>query len=91
MNIDWSQLITKAAKQQAEAERILASAVAQAAHFRAIADRAIAPLQDAVDIDEATAEGIVLLKAWKKFRVELSRLPEQSGYPANIVWPVAPA
>jgi len=33
MNIDWSQLITKAAKQQAEAERILASAVAQALIF----------------------------------------------------------
>jgi hypothetical protein len=50
----------------------------------------IAPLQDAVDIDEATAEESALLNAWKKYRVELNRIQMQAGYPATIVWPVTP-
>lgn len=51
----------------------------------------IAPLQDAVDLDEATAEEITELKAWKLYRVSLNRLDQQSGYPASINWPVAPS
>ncbi|MCF5056798.1 hypothetical protein GIW54_27385 [Pseudomonas proteolytica] len=57
---------------------------------RAIADYAIAPLQDAVDIDDATALEVAALKAWKKYRVALSRVHEQDGYPESIGWPVAP-
>ena len=59
-------------------------------HLRAIADYAIAPLQDAVDIDEASEEDAVRLKAWKKYRVALNRVFEQSGYPDAIDWPLAP-
>lgn len=59
--------------------------------LRQAADQAIAPLQDAVDIDEATPEEVAALKAWKKFRVALIRLPEQQGYPDEVVWPVLPA
>lgn len=69
----------------------LATAVMESARLRARADYEIAPLQDAVDIDEATAADIALLKAWKKYRVELNRLPDQIGYPNTIVWPIAPA
>ncbi|MSU98479.1 hypothetical protein EB795_31945 [Pseudomonas mandelii] len=54
------------------------------------ADEAVAPLQDALDIDEITPDELVALKAWKKFRVELSRIPEQPGYPYAIEWPTAP-
>jgi hypothetical protein len=91
MNIDWSKLITKAMKEQAEAARALAEVVAENARLRAIADTAIAPLQDAVDIDDATEAEIVLLKNWKKYRVALNRLPDQPSYPVTIDWPVAPA
>jgi len=28
--------------------------------------------------------------AWKKYRQDLRDVPEQSGFPAEIVWPVAP-
>ena len=91
MNIDWSQLITKAMKDAAIAHQILADVLAENAKLRDIADTAIAPLQDAVDIDDASEAEIVLLKAWKKYRVALNRLPEQPGYPATIDWPVAPA
>ena len=62
----------------------------QIAHLRAGADYAIAPLQDAVDIDEATEAELVTLKAWKKYRVALNRVPEQDGYPLAIDWPAAP-
>lgn len=91
MNIDWSQLITKAIKAEAEAERVLASVVAENSRRRVIADKAIAPLQDAVDIDDATAAEVALLKAWKKYRVALNRQPDEPGYPTNIVWPVEPS
>ncbi|MGJ7611291.1 MULTISPECIES: tail fiber assembly protein [unclassified Variovorax] len=51
----------------------------------------IAPLQDAVDLDEATAPEIALLKAWKQFRVSLSRVELQAGFPGAVIWPQAPA
>lgn len=48
----------------------------------------IAPLQDAVDLEIATAEEIAALKSWKQYRVALSRL-DLSAYP--IAWPAQPA
>ena len=79
-NIDWSQLITKEMKEQAAAAQALARVIAETARLRALADTAIAPLQDAVDIDDATDAEVALLKAWKKYRVALNRLPDQPGY-----------
>jgi hypothetical protein len=90
-NIDWTQLITKAMKDQAAAAQLLAGVVAETAARRAVADAAIAPLQDAVDIDDATDAETALLKAWKKYRVALNRLPEQAGYPTTVDWPAVPA
>lgn len=51
----------------------------------------IAPLQDAVDLDDATIEEVSLLTAWKQYRVALNRLPDSLGWPVSIVWPVAPS
>ncbi len=65
--------------------------LAETAHKRAAADAAIAPLQDAVDLDEATEAETALLKDWKRYRVALNRLPDQLGYPAEIDWPSPPA
>jgi hypothetical protein len=90
-NIDWTRLITKAMKDHAAAAELQITVVADTAARRATADAAIAPLQDAVDIDDATAAETALLKAWKKYRVALNRLPDQAGYPTTIEWPVAPA
>jgi hypothetical protein len=90
-NIDWSQLITKEMKEQAAAAQALAIVVAETARLRALADTAIAPLQDAVDIDDATDADVALLKAWKKYRVALNRLPDQPGYSTTIDWPDIPA
>jgi len=90
MNIDWSRLITKAMKEQVAADQAQAMVVAEIDRRRVIADKAIAPLQDAVDIDDATDADVVLLKAWKKYRVALNRLPDEPGYTSSISWPVTP-
>lgn len=90
-NIDWTQLVTKEMKANAAAEHFLAVVVADVAVRRAAVDAAIAPLQDAVDLDEATVEEAGLLTAWKKYRVLLNRVTAQPGYPTSIDWPVAPA
>ncbi|MNP31824.1 Caudovirales tail fiber assembly protein [compost metagenome] len=89
--IDWTQVVTQAMKDQAAAEQRLAQVVAQAAAHRAAADSAIDPLQDAVDLEEVTEAEAAELKAWKKYRVALNRVPDQPGYPDTIDWPVAPA
>lgn len=49
---------------------------------------ALVPLQDAVDVDDATAEELAKLKAWKKFRVALNRLDLSTA--PDIVWPEVP-
>lgn len=89
--IDWSQVITVEAKAQAAADQLLATVVADIAQRRAVADAAIAPLQDAVELEEATEAEAALLMEWKRYRVALSRLPEQEGYPNEIDWPAPPA
>jgi hypothetical protein len=89
--IDWSQVITQEIKDQAAAEQQLAQVVVQTAAHRAVADSAIAPLQDAVDLEEATETEVVELTAWKKYRIALIRVPDQPGYPDTIDWPAPPA
>lgn len=58
---------------------------------------ALATLQDAVRLSMATeAEAAALpikqaeYDAWCAYRVRLSRVTEQNGYPASIDWPAAP-
>lgn len=89
--IDWSMMVTPDQKAQAAAEQLLAHVVVETAQRRALADAAIAPLQDAADLDEASAAEVALLKEWKRYRIALNRLPDQPGYPATIDWPVPPA
>lgn len=49
---------------------------------------AIAPLQDAVDLDEATDAETALLKQWKQYRVALNRVDLTQAAPA---WPTPPS
>ncbi|MCJ7956616.1 MAG: tail fiber assembly protein [Pseudomonas sp.] len=75
-----------------DAERTgqIADAVAMRDNLIRDAATRIAPLQDAVDLGEATDEDVTNLKKWKQYRVALNRIDQQSGYPATIDWPVAP-
>lgn len=72
------------------AQALRAAVAAEAAKLMAIAAIAIAPLQDAVDLDDATAEETALLKKWKQYRVTLNRIEQQAGYPEAVSWPVTP-
>lgn len=49
---------------------------------------AIAPLQDAVDLDMATDADTAMLKQWKQYRVAVNRVDLTQASPA---WPTAPA
>jgi hypothetical protein len=68
-----------------------AQVLAQRDALLAEATLRIAPLQDAVDLDEATVEEAALLRKWKKYRVDLSRIEQQAGFPAAVQWPAMPA
>ena len=89
--IDWSQVVTAEDKAQAAIEQLRTTAMAEIAQRRAAADLAIAPLQDAVDLDDATPAEAEALIAWKRYRVSLNRLQDQPDYPSAIDWPALPA
>jgi hypothetical protein len=72
-------------------ERSAADVLAQRDALLAFATLRIAPLQDAVDLDESTADETAALKAWKQYRVALSRIETDQGFPASVDWPKAPA
>lgn len=90
MNIDWSLLVTKEMKDKRLNDYILKEVEQSISEKRAIADQVIIPLQDAVDIDDATDDDVLNLKKWKTYRVALSRLSTQEGYPTNFEWPDIP-
>lgn len=50
----------------------------------------IAPLQYAEDIGDATHDEQLALLEWKLYSVELNRIEQQSGFPADITWPTSP-
>lgn len=69
------------------AAEILSTNTAQRNALLTQAGSAIAPLQDAEDLDEATAEETALLKAWKQFRIAVNRVDLTQ---LNAAWPNAP-
>lgn len=73
------------------AEQVLASALALRDKLLAMATLRINPLQDAVDLDDATDADTALLKKWKQYRVAVNRIPDQDGFPNKIDWPLQPA
>jgi hypothetical protein len=66
-------------------------AMARYLELRQMADFKAGPLQDAVDLGEATPEEEAQLLAWKRYRVALNRVPQQAGYPGAIDWPPEPS
>ncbi len=73
---------TYSAEEQKEACEV------QKARLMVTAAAAIAPLQDAVEIGEATDSEKAQLTAWKKYRVQLNRIDPLTA--PNIVWPLPP-
>lgn len=71
-------------------EEELAAANSLRASLLQLAGARIAPLQDAVDLGIATAGEEAALLTWKRYRVELNRLPNVPGWPSDIQWPAQP-
>ncbi|MEX9565385.1 tail fiber assembly protein [Morganella morganii] len=69
-------------------EQHIAEAEAKKQSLLAEATDAIAPLQDAVDLDMATDEEVESLKEWKKYRVLLNRVNTSTA--PDVDWPVKP-
>ncbi|OQS36687.1 hypothetical protein B0T40_09855 [Chromobacterium haemolyticum] len=68
----------------------VASVEAEQSARRAQADAAIVPLHDAVELGVATDSEVEKLKVWRRYRIELSRVAQQSGYPQSVEWPGVP-
>lgn len=71
------------------ADRV-ARAFAERDRLLSIAAFRMAPLQDAVDIDDATTAEVGLLNKWKQYRVALNRIQDQTEFPSAVTWPGAP-
>ena len=50
----------------------------------------ISPFQYAEDIGDANDQEQLALMEWKRYSVELNRIQHQSGFPADINWPIVP-
>lgn len=68
-------------------DEILTSNTATRDALLAQATSAIAPLQDAVDLDMATDAETALLKQWKQYRVAVNRVDLTQQ---NPTWPASP-
>lgn len=69
-------------------EQSIEQAEAKKQRLLSEATEAIAPLQDAVDLDMATPEEESALKEWKKYRVLLNRV--DTSLAPDIGWPRKP-
>ncbi|MEM8187608.1 tail fiber assembly protein [Morganella morganii] len=70
-------------------EQLVAEAEMKKQYLLSEAADAIAPLQDAADLDMAIPEEESALKEWKKYRVLVNRVDTSLG--AAVVWPTRPA
>lgn len=71
-------------------EQVLNEAMARRDELLGIATLHIAPLQDAVDLDDASLEEAAALKRWKQYRIAVNRVSAQTDFPSTITWPVQP-
>ncbi len=70
-------------------EELIAQAERKKSSMMQVANDAISPLQDAVDLDMASDEEKAALLEWKTYRVLLSRVKPEKG--PDITWPTPPA
>lgn len=86
VNYNYSDGVFSAPTTEAENAVLIASS--RLAAEMDVANRIIAPLQDAVDISIATDAEIARLAEWKRYRVALSRIDPSKA--PNIEWPDKP-
>jgi len=72
-------------------EELIVTANSKLDGLLALATLRINPLQDAVDLGDASEADAALLKLWRQYRVAVNRVPTQAGFPGLIDWPNQPA
>ncbi|MDI9276154.1 tail fiber assembly protein [Pantoea sp. EABMAA-21] len=72
----------------AQNQQKTANNVATKTSLIAQATISIAPLQDAIDLGEATDDETAFLKAWKQYRVAVNRIDANTS--DDITWPALP-
>ncbi len=72
-------------------DELLIAASLKRDELLALATLRINPLQDAVDLGDASEADSALLKIWKQYRVSVNRVSNQPGFPRTITWPTPPA
>ncbi|MEB2773283.1 tail fiber assembly protein [Citrobacter koseri] len=85
---EWVFKDGKIQPRQYSQNELTEQAEAKKAELLSAAAAAIAPLQDAVDIGEATEEESALLLEWRKYRVLLNRIKPADA--PDIHWPEVP-
>jgi len=92
--IDWDKkgnpVLVNRKPPKLSREQQAGSVLAKREFLMTEASNRINPLQDAVDLSIATDQEIDLLKNLKKFRVDLSRVELQDGFPFEVTWPENP-
>ncbi|MFM5853055.1 tail fiber assembly protein [Aeromonas veronii] len=90
----WDEQLGGWIKDDAQEESwLIEQASYQRQHLMAEASQEIAVLIDALDpaiISDPSDDDQVKLIAWKAYRVELSKIDQQNGYPRTINWPAKP-
>lgn len=90
----WDEQQGRWVKDEAqEGAWLIQQATSQRQHLMSEATQVIAVLTDALDpaiIDTPSPDDQVKLLAWKLYRVELSKIDLQPGYPQTIHWPAMP-
>lgn len=71
------------------ADEFIAHAETEKQRLLVLANAAITPLSDAVELEIATADEINLYAKWRKYRVLLNRV--DTDIAPNIEWPIIPA
>lgn len=78
-----------AEQQEPSKEQYILMAESERSRLISSATISIAPLQYAVDLDDATEDDVVMLKRWKQYSVALNRLDLSTA--PDITWPEIPA
>ena len=71
-------------------DELAASAKVTISNELAYAANVMGPLLDLESLGELTDAEKTSLAAWRKYRIDVSRVPQQAGYPKTINWPVRP-
>lgn len=87
---EYSEIIRNRESPNLDYEHLSSEAKAKRDQILFVAGIRIAPLQDAVDLGRASQDAVRLLEKWKLYRIDVSDIVLQEGFPEVISWPYEP-